>query len=514
MERPVPTDPISETAWLIDVSAADLLERMAADALQAEALVDSCLQRVAATHTRGPELRAVLAVDPSAAAQARALDAASRTGGPLHGLPVLLKDNIDSFGMATTAGSLALAEHRPRSDAFLVARLRESGAVVFGKANLSEWANFRSTQSSSGWSAVGGQTRNPLVLDRSPCGSSSGSAVAVAAGLVPLAVGTETDGSILCPASVNGIVGIKPTVGLVSRDGIVPLSHSQDTAGPMARTVADAARLLTVLAAADPGDPASAVRPADLDTDYLRGLDTATLVGKRVGVLGLGDAVDPRVTVLFEAAVAALEAEGAVAVPIDPLAAESASQADDQEWAVLVHEFGPDLAAYLEGVDGVEGLADLIAFNAAHAADELPWFGQEIFIEAEAIDRSDPSAYQAARAGSRETMAGFIDERLSTHVLDAIVVPTTGPAWPIDWVLGDRYTGGSSTFTAVSGYPAVTVPMGRVQGLPVGVSFMGTAYSEAVLVNLAHAYEQATGHRVAPGFLPTVGADPGVGGGD
>ncbi len=499
--RPAP-DPIARTAWLADTSTEALRRQLRDGALTPAGLLEASLARIEATNATGPSLRAVIAVAPGALEDARALADADPPGA-LHGLPVLLKDNIDLAGMPTTAGSLALAAHTPASDAFLTARLRESGAVLVGKANLSEWANFRSTASSSGWSAVGGQARNPHVLDRSPCGSSSGSAVAVAAGLVPLAVGTETDGSILCPASVNGIVGIKLTIGLVSRHGIVPISPSQDTAGPMARTVAGAARLLSVLAAADPDDPATRARPDALDTAYTDALDPAALSGARIGVArGLHD-FEPGTAALFEAAVADLARLGATVIEVERALPASVGE---QEWRVLLHEFRPALEAYLATVSGgPRTLEDLIAFNRANADAELRWFGQEIFEQAAALEvGADAAADRAACAAA--TGPGWIDALIAAHDLDAIVAPTTGPAWPIDWVLGDRYTGGTSELTAVSGYPAVTVPMGAVEGLPVGVSFLGSAFSEARLIGLAHAYEQGTSHRRAPAFLPTVGA--------
>lgn len=497
--RPAP-DPIVRTAWLASVSVDELRRRLREGELSSEGLVAASLARIEATNQAGPRLRAVISVSDAAQVQAAGLDA-EPGAGPLHGLPVLIKDNVDVAGLPTTVGSLALAEHVPGQDAFLTARLREAGAVVLGKANLSEWANFRSTASTSGWSAVGGQARNPHVLDRSPCGSSSGSAVAVAAGLAPLAVGTETDGSILCPSSVNGIVGIKPTVGLVSRHGIVPVAPSQDTAGPMARTVAGAALLLEVLAAPDPSDPASASRPAALDTAYTGALDPGALRGARIGVArGLYD-FEPGTVARFEAAVVDLQRLGATVIEVDRPVPASASE---QEWTVLIHEFQPALEAYLATVQaGPRTLPELIAFGEANAGTELRWFGQEIF---EAVVGRDPGEdHEAARRASREALGpGWIDALVQEHALDAIVAPTTGPAWPIDPVLGDRYTGGSSGLTAISGYPAITVPMGTVQQLPVGLSFLGPAFTEARLIGLAHAYEQGTAHHRVPGFLASI----------
>ena len=495
---PPAAEPQQEPAAL---EAATMRARIEAGTLTAEGATEASLERIAELN---PLVRAVIATHPAARTIAGGLDAVQGDRGPLHGVPILLKDNVDATGMPTTAGSLALKDHVPADDAFLVARIKEAGAVIVGKANLSEWANFRSTQSTSGWSGMGGQCRNPHVLDRTPCGSSSGSAVAVASGMVPLAIGTETDGSILCPSSINGIVGVKPTVGLVSRDGVVPISHSQDTAGPMARTVRDAAMLLEVIAVADDGDPAAAGRPESLSTSYTAGLEGATLEGARIGVIPPGEDFDARVAALFRAAVEALEAGGATVVEVAPLDPEVASTASDQEWAVLVHEFKPDLEAYLATVSGIDTLQQLIGFNEAHAEQELRWFGQDIFELAAKHVPGDPDYPRSREASQRAMGAGFIDARLAAHDLEALVAITSGTAWPIDPVLGDRYTGGHSSLTAVSGYPAVTVPMGRVEGLPVGISFLGAAWTEARLLQLAHAYEQATNHRVWPTFRPTV----------
>ncbi len=495
------------TPSLVGLSAAELSARLSSGDVTVAEVTAAHLDRIGATNRRGPELNAVITVNDAGRVEAERLDSAGDRAGRLFGLPVLVKDNIDVEGLPTTAGSVLLAEHRPADDAFLVARLREEGAVVLGKANLSEWANFRSHASSSGWSALGGQTRNPHVLDRTPCGSSSGSAVAVAAGLAPLAVGTETDGSILCPAAVNGIVGIKPTVGLVSRDGIVPVAHSQDTAGPMARTVADAAMLLEVIAAADPTDPAMTSRPVDLDLAFRRGLRDDALQGARIGVLVARHGLHPKARTRYDEAIRDLQSLGAVLVPVAPLDPAVRRAALTYEYEVLLHEFPDDVEAYLTGVDGLSTLEDLIAGNRRHADVELQWFGQEVFEEASARRGRDPARYRAARDTSRRTFAGFVDGRFAEHDLDAIVTPTQGPAGPIDLLYGDSSSGGASTtsITAVSGYPAVTVPMGTVHGLPVGLSFVGLAWTEGRLLALAHAYERATHHRVNPRFLPTLG---------
>ena len=501
---PPPAGPaLSPSATDLDAHA--LRQQLHQGAFRVREVVQASLDRIELLNRQGPMLRAVIAVAPDALEQADTLDAAESPVGDLHGVPVLIKDNIDAAGMPTTAGSLAMAEHTPFVDAPAVAQLRAAGAVVLGKANLSEWANFRSTQSTSGWSGVGGQCRNPHVLDRTPCGSSSGSAVAVAAGMVPLAVGTETDGSILCPASINGVVGVKPTVGLVSRTGIVPISHSQDTAGPLARTVRDAALLLQAMAAPDPADPATAGRPDGLDTQYVALLESRPLSGARIGVVPPTDDFDARVAELYEAAVRDLEAQGAEVVEVKGMDPTQANAVSEHEWDVLVHEFGPDLAQYMKGVAAISGLDDLVAFNRDHADTELRWFGQEIFELALKPVFDTNEDYLRTRDEIRQiTGVQFVDARLKSHQLDALVAITTGPAWPIDPVLGDRYTGGSSTITAISGYPAVTVPMGAVEGLPVGITFLGTAWSEATLLSLAHAYEQATHHRSWPQFRATI----------
>jgi amidase len=404
--------------------------------------------------------------------------------------------------MSTTAGSLALAGTKPSKDAFLVTQLRSAGMAIAGKANLSEWANIRSTRSSSGWSARGGQTRNPYVLDRNPCGSSSGSAVAVAAGLVALAVATETDGSIVCPASVNGIVGIKPTVGLISRSGIIPISASQDTAGPVARTVAEAATLLGVLAGPDPEDPVTLGHPK---VDYAAALKADGLRGVRLGVArnlaGFHEGVDQ----VFEQSLAALKAAGAELV--DPADLKLPKQADDVELTVLLYEFKDGVNRYLRTRPGAsQSLADLIRFNDEHHSEEMAYFGQELFLKAQAKGPLTDAEYRkAARRAKKMAGPDGIDAVLKKHHLDAIVAPTTGPAWSTDPVNGDHYLGGgASQAAAMAGYPHITVPMGFVHELPVGLSFIGTAWSEAQLIQYAYAFEQATHPRRDPKFLPTL----------
>lgn len=497
------------TSAAIDVVELDVAEasrRMAAGELDSRQLTQAYLDRIAAIDDAGPAINAVIELAPDALAQADALDAERAAGqvrGPLHGIPVLLKDNIDATGMVNSAGSLALARHRPADDAFLVARLRDAGAVILGKTNLSEWANFRSSRSTSGWSSRGGQTRNPYALDRNPCGSSAGTGAAIAASLATVGVGTETDGSILCPSAVNGLVGLKPTVGLVSRDGIIPISISQDTAGPMARTVADAAALLTVLAAADPDDPAGAA--ADGKTaDYLAGLDRNALSGKRIGVLRQAMGYHPDVDVATEAALDALREAGAEIV--DPVEITTWRQWGGAEFEVLLYEFKDGLDTYLADSGApVASLEALVAWNRDNADRAMPFFGQELFEQALAKGPLTDVAYLDARAKARR-LAG--DEGLLALLrdkqLDAVVAPTTGPAWPTDPVLGDHFSGAGYGVAAVAGTPSVTVPMGHVRGLPLGLSFMGPAWSEAELLAMAYAFEQATLARRPPAFTPTL----------
>lgn len=481
---------------------------MAGGRLTARALVQAYLDRIERLDRSGPTLRSVLETNPDALAIADALDAERRAKGargPLHGVPVLLKDNVDTHDrMTTTAGSLALEGSIPARDSFVAERLRAAGAVLLGKANMSEWANIRSDKSSSGWSARGGQCRNPYVLDRNPCGSSSGSGTAVAASLCAVAVGTETDGSIVCPANAVGLVGVKPTLGLVSRAGIIPIAHSQDTAGPMARTVRDAAVLLGALAGADPRDPATA--DARVAPDYTRTLDAGGLRGARLGVarkfLGFNREVDR----LFEAALAAMKAQGAVIV--DPADIPHANEYGDSELEVLLYELKADLNAYLGSLGPgarVRSLADVIAFNEANREREMPFFGQELFLKAQAKGPLTEQAYLDALAKNRRlSRAEGIDAVMDEHRLDAIVAPAGGPAWLTDCVVGDHFSGGSSTPPAVAGYPNVAVPCGFAYELPVGLSFIGRAWSEPALLRIAYAFEQATRFRRAPKFVPSL----------
>jgi amidase len=536
---PAPTPSAAAEGFeLAEATIAELQASLAAGRRTSRGLVEVYLARIAALDRRGPELRALLEINPEALAIADALDAERRAKGargPLHGIPILLKDNIATHDlMTTTAGSLALAGSVPARDAWVARRLREAGAVLLGKANLSEWANFRSTRSSSGWSARGGQCRNPYALDRSPSGSSSGSAVAAAANLCAAAVGTETDGSIVSPAGHCALVGIKPTVGLLSRSGIVPIAHSQDTAGPLARTVADAATLLGAMAGggrADPGDPATAAARGHGLDDYTPFLRADGLKGARLGVarqhLFEPSAGSPRI----EEAIAEMRRQGAVIV--DPADIVTAGQLERPELEVLLYEFKADLDAYLAdlsagaagaaGAAGLAGaaagtgggqrlagapvrsLAELIAFNERHRAAEMPFFGQELLERAQAKGTLADPAYRKALARCRLLARHRgIDATLARHRLDAIVAPTGGTPWLIDLVNGDAPSGGSSTPAAVAGYPSITVPAGQVFGLPVGISFIGAAWSEPTLIRLAYAFEQATRHRLPPRFQPTA----------
>jgi amidase len=488
---------------------AQLQRGFAAHSATASSLERHYRQRIDTLDRKGPALRAVLELNPDAAGIARSLEHSSAARGPLYGIPVLLKDNIDTADrMHTTAGSLALLGSTPAQDAFIVRRLRAAGAVILGKSNLSEWANFRSRHSSSGWSGRGGQTRNPYALDRNPCGSSSGSAVAVAADLTVLAVATETDGSIVCPASINGIVGIKPTVGLVSRAGIIPISASQDTAGPMARSVADAAILLGVLAGYDPDDPATLPLKERPPPDYRAALRADSLQGVRVGVLrgyaGFSDEVD----VGFARAIDTLRSLGAVI--IDPVTIATQGKFDDDESTVLRYEFKDGINRYLRTRrgPGPTDLSELIAFNSTHQAQEMRWFGQDQFLAAQRLGPlTDQDYIDAHERASRLAGSEGIDATLARDRLDVLIAPTLGPAWLTDWIDGDHPVGGDiSSPPAVAGYPHITVPMSLVHGLPVGLSLVGPAWSDAALLGYAYAFEQATHSRVPPHLVSSSSA--------
>jgi amidase len=498
---------------VVEASIATLGGDMAAGKVTAEALVTAYQARIEAIDWAGPALRSVIALSPRALEDARALDAERREGklrGPLHGVPLLIKDNIETDdGAATTAGSLALQHNVTLRDAPVVRRLKDAGAVILGKANLSEWANIRSAHSISGWSGVGGLTRNPYVLDRSAAGSSSGTGSAIAASLAAAGVGTETDGSVTAPSAFAGLVGLKPTLGLVSRTHVIPISHSQDTPGPMARSVEDVAILLTAMAGSDPHDPATA--PADArPLDYAAALEGASLAGKRLGVLGYASKLRAAAEAVFDQAVALLKAAGAEVVEVEFTPPETLGK---DEHAVLLTELKAGLNSYFATMPAavkVRTLADVIAFNRA-TPRELALFGQELLEKAQATPGLEDPAYLKARADSlRAAGVEGIDRLLAADRLDALIAPTYGPAARID-VSGDHFWGGGSTgLPAIAGYPHLTVPMGQVRGLPVGLSFIGPAWSEAALLALGHAFEQAARARRAPTYLATLEDSPDI----
>jgi amidase len=490
-----------------EISVAELHDRMQRGEVSSEQLVRWYLERIEMVDRSGPELRAIIELNPDALMTARALDEEwqeSGPRGPLHGIPVVLKANIDTADkMRTTAGSLALADHTPRQDAFIVSQLRDAGAIILAKANLSEWANYRSARSSSGWSSIGGQTRNPYDPLRTPCGSSSGSAVAVAANLTMVAVGTETDGSVICPSGINGIVGIKPTIGLVSRSGIIPIAHSQDTAGPMGRSVRDAAILLTAMTGSDVSDPSMSNAPTST-IDYAANLAADGLAGKRIGVIRThyGAGSNPNVEDLLTETLDSLRASGAEVVDNVEVDTEGV---DDAESTVLSYEFKADLAMYLANSDtGYSTLADIIAYNDAHADTVMPIFGQERMLAAEARGTLDEEEYQDALTASKKISQGALDAAFAKHKLDALLAISNSPAWMIDHANGDSFRIGSSSYAAVSGYPNITVPAGLVSGLPVGVSFIGRPFDEQALIGIAYAFEQATIARQPPELTDNV----------
>jgi len=491
--------PVSHQTNLGELSIQEIHQQMKQGKITSENLVRFYLKRIEDFDKSGVKLQSVAQINQQALTQAKVLDQQFKVSGltgTLHGIPVLLKDNIDTGdGMANTAGSHALAKNFPKDDAFLVQQLRKAGAIILGKANLSEWANFRSTTSSSGWSGLWGQSKNPYDPTTSPCGSSSGSGIAVAANFSTIAIGTETDGSVTCPSAMNGIVGIKPTLGTVSRDGIIPIAHSQDTAGPMARNVTDAVILLTAMVAEDQNDPD--VLPSTID--YLSHLKSSGLEGKRIGIarnlMGYHQALD----LVFEQAITDLAKQGAIIV--DNTNFENKDQWGDAEFEVLLYEFKHELGNYLAGTAAgmPKSLAELIQYNKTHADIEMPYFKQELFEMAQAKGELTDKVYlDALRKAKNETQQQGIDLLLKQHKLDLIIAPTTGPAWKTDWVNGDHYGGAASSAAAISGYPHITVPMGYVHHLPVGLSFFSGKLKEGTLIEAAYSYEQATKHRKAP----------------
>ena len=513
--RVLPAEPAqaaraSTSFELTEVTIRELQEKMRSGEVTAHALAEKYLARIEAMDKRGPAINSVIELNPDALSIADGLDKERKQNklrGPMHGIPVLIKDNIDTADrMATTAGSLAMIGSKPLKDSFVVQRLRAAGAVILGKANLSEWANIRSSHSTSGWSGRGGLTRNPYVLDRNACGSSSGSGAAVSANLCAIAIGTETDGSIVCPSSANGIVGIKPTVGLVSRAGIIPISHTQDGAGPMARTVTDAAILLGALTGVDPEDTATAGSQGKSFIDYTRYLDPKGLQGAKIGVVrkyfGFNDAVDA----LMNTAIDAIRRAGATIV--DPAEIETIGKFDDTELTVFMYELKADLNAYLARLGPsapVHTLKDIIEFNDKNRDREMPYFGQDLFMKAEVKGPLTEKEYLEALAKNQQlSRKEGIDAVMDKFQLDALIAPTGNPAWDTDLVNGDHVTGGSSTAAAVAGYPNINVPAGEVFGLPVGISFFGRAWSEPALIKFAYAFEQATKFRKPPQFLPKL----------
>ena len=507
-----PTIAGAATAFELDeVTIDQLQDRMRSGQITARRLAELYLARIAALDQQGPALHAVLETNPDALRIADDLDAERRTKGPrgpLHGIPILIKDNIDTADrMTTTAGSLALEGLGRTEDAHIVRRLRQAGVIILAKTNLSEWANFRSTRSTSGWSARGGQCRNPYALDRSPCGSSSGTSVGIAASYGAAGIGTETDGSIVCPSSANSLVGMKPTVGLVSRNGIIPIAHSQDTAGPMTRTVKDAALVLNAIVGADPDDAATERAGSRRELDYTTFLDSKGLKDARLGVprkafFGYNDATDRVISTALDD----MRRLGAVIVDLREL--PHAAELGDPEFELLLYEFRTDLDRYfrkLPSISPVKSLEDLIAFNDAHREREMPYFGQDILLKAQEKGPLTDQAYRTLQQlMTRLSRREGIDAVMTQHKLDALVTPTGNPPWPIDLVNGDHFVGSSSGPAAVAGYPAISVPAGFVLGLPVGLSFFGRAFSEPLLLKLAYAYEQATKHRHMPKFLPTA----------
>jgi amidase len=494
---------------LAEITITELQEGMKSGRFTSRSLVEKYTARIEELDKQGPAVNSILEMNPDAESIAVSLDAerkAKGPRGPLHGVPVLIKDNIDTADrMMTTAGSLALVGSKPAKDSFVAQKLRGAGAVILGKTNLSEWANIRSSHSTSGWSGRGGLTKNPYALDRNPCGSSSGTGAGISANFAAAGIGTETDGSIVCPSSSNGLAGIKPTVGLVSRAGIIPISHSQDGAGPMCRTVRDAAILLGALTGVDPDDAATAASSGKSETDYAKYCDPNGLTGARIGVarkyFGFNDAVDA----LMADSLEVLKRQGAILV--DPADIETLGKFDESELLVFMYELKADLNAYLSRVSNapVRTLKEIIDFNERNQSKELPYFGQDLFIKAEAKGPLSEKEYlNAIEKNHQLARTEGIDGLMDKYHLDAIVAPTGGPAWLTDLVNGDHVAGGSSNAAAVAGYPNINVTAGHIFGLPVGISFFGRAWSEPGLIKLAYSFEQATKARQAPRFLPSI----------
>jgi len=506
-----PAAPEVKPFELDEITISELQDGMKSGKFTARSLVEKYSARIAEIDKNGPAVNAIIEMNPDALSIADALDQerkAKGPRGPLHGVPVLIKDNIDTADrMMTTAGSLAMVGSKPPKDSFVAQKLRAAGAVILGKTNLSEWANIRSSHSTSGWSGRGGLTKNPYALDRNPCGSSSGTGAGISANLAAVGIGTETDGSIVCPSSSNGLAGIKPTVGLVSRGGIIPISHSQDGAGPMCRTVRDAAILLGALTGVDPDDAATAASAGKSYTDYAQFCDPNGLKGARIGVvrkyLGFSDAVDA----LMEQSLEMMKHQGATVV--DPAEIETLGKFDDSELLVFMYELKADLNAYLARLvpgSPMRTLKEIIDFNERNRQKEMPFFEQDLFLKAESKGPlTDKEYVDALSKNHRLARTEGIDALMDKHKLDALVAPTGGPAWLTDLINGDHFAGGSSNAAAVAGYPNINVTAGFIFGLPVGISFFGRAWSEPTLIRVAYSFEQATKARQSPRFLPSIG---------
>ncbi len=506
---------VDEGFALHEATITELQQGMASGMLTARSITELYLRRIGVLNRQGPELHAIIETNPEALTIADRLDAERRVSGargPLHGIPVAIKDNIDTHDqMTTTAGSLALEGSIPPRDSYVAQKLREAGAIILAKANMSEWAYWRGFKASSGWSARGGQCRNPYALNRTPCGSSSGSGVAASANLVALAIGTETGGSIMCPASINGVVGIKPSVGLWSRSGIIPISHSQDTAGPMARTLSDAAALLGAITGVDPRDEATFASDSNYHSDYTQFLDPNGLRGARIGVARNFPGFDKRVLAAFDRAVEDMKAAGVEVIdPANIPSLDNTNAFSAMQMRMLNVEFKANINKYFESLGPnapIRSLSELITFNKKNRNLEMPFFGQELLLASQqAGSLTDPEYLEDVRTLQHQARNEGIDAVINAHRLDAIVAPTRDPAWVIDHIMGDNLSGGTSAgLAAIAGYPDISIPMGFVSGLPIGVSFFGVRWSEPTLLKVAYGYEQATNHRQAPGFMATLG---------